>query len=633
MGGDDAAPGAETVNLARVPPFRLGALEVSPATRQLARGERRETLEPRMMQVLVALWRAGGAVVTRDDLIASCWDGRIVGDNAIHRTISRLRDVGGTIGAGCFRLETVSKVGYRLIADPVHATDVAPGGLPPTRSRRLAILAAAIFVALVGLAAVLAWPRPPAPPLIAIAAKPGPDSAELADGLAVDLSRLSGARPDAVAYARESDRPRADYRLTVAVQRVANGLEADIGVFKSGDGDPLWSVVVTAAGHDASLLRERVARTVSRVIWCALRTNNDAARSGHETLRLVFTACEDLEDDPDNTGVERWQRIVNQDSRNAPALATLAFLQASLAVDDQINTDIPQPVIAALRAASRQNLQRARSLDASLGLTYAAEALLMPLPAYGEQLATLDLGLARDPDCAALHALKSMTLQNVGRMQASVDAARKAVEMEPNSAGYRANLAMALAYGGFAGGARSEFAVAERIWPNSSALQEARFRFEFRFGNAANLVRDIDAGTVLPGTPAIFRDRIARPFFVARANPTAQNVEDAAKLAFNSPLGLPVGLQNLVALGRIDQAYQYLNAPSAIAQMRDGWSYTLFRVNMRPFWLDKRFMRLADRLGLVGYWQASGIWPDFCGDKDLPYNCQAEAARLHPPRG
>ncbi|HEX3945711.1 MAG TPA: hypothetical protein VHW69_16665 [Rhizomicrobium sp.] len=47
--GDKGAAACAAINLARVAPFRLGALDVSPATRQLQRGERRETLEPRIM--------------------------------------------------------------------------------------------------------------------------------------------------------------------------------------------------------------------------------------------------------------------------------------------------------------------------------------------------------------------------------------------------------------------------------------------------------------------------------------------------------------------------------------------------------------------------------------------------------
>ncbi|WP_297695100.1 hypothetical protein, partial [Phenylobacterium sp.] len=46
-------------------------------------------LEPRVMQVLVALARERGEIVSRDDLIASCWAGRIVGEDAINRCTFR----------------------------------------------------------------------------------------------------------------------------------------------------------------------------------------------------------------------------------------------------------------------------------------------------------------------------------------------------------------------------------------------------------------------------------------------------------------------------------------------------------------------------------------------------------------
>jgi tetratricopeptide (TPR) repeat protein len=69
------------------------------------------------MRVLVALVEARGAVLSRDDLIELCWDGTIVGDNAINRVISLLRQVLARLTAGAVRLETITKVGFRLIAD------------------------------------------------------------------------------------------------------------------------------------------------------------------------------------------------------------------------------------------------------------------------------------------------------------------------------------------------------------------------------------------------------------------------------------------------------------------------------------------------------------------------------------
>ena len=37
---------------------------------------------------------------------------------------------------------------------------------------------------------------------------------------------------------------------------------------------------------------------------------------------------------------------------------------------------------------------------------------------------------------------------------------------------------------------------------------------------------------------------------------------------------------------------------------------------------------LAAKVGLLAYWEQTGVWPDFCRDPQLPYDCRAEAAKL-----
>jgi DNA-binding winged helix-turn-helix (wHTH) protein/tetratricopeptide (TPR) repeat protein len=105
---------ALAIRLGRELSFRLGDVEVHPATRQIVRDGRSETLEPRIMQVLVAFARAEGAILGYDELIERCWNGRIVGENAIHRAISKVRDLGLHFGGGTFAIETITKVGYRM---------------------------------------------------------------------------------------------------------------------------------------------------------------------------------------------------------------------------------------------------------------------------------------------------------------------------------------------------------------------------------------------------------------------------------------------------------------------------------------------------------------------------------------
>jgi len=117
------------VDLAREARFTLGGLDVRPSTRELVADERREVLEPRIMQVLVALARRRGEVVSRGELVAACWGGRAVSEDAINRSISVIRRLADAHGG--FRIETVARVGYRL--GGVEAWTAAPT-LPQTDS-------------------------------------------------------------------------------------------------------------------------------------------------------------------------------------------------------------------------------------------------------------------------------------------------------------------------------------------------------------------------------------------------------------------------------------------------------------------------------------------------------------------
>lgn len=72
------------------------------------------TLEPKVMQVLVALYNAHGDTFSRDALIERCWNGRVAGENSINRVVWLLRALASEQGA--FEFETITKTGYRLNA-------------------------------------------------------------------------------------------------------------------------------------------------------------------------------------------------------------------------------------------------------------------------------------------------------------------------------------------------------------------------------------------------------------------------------------------------------------------------------------------------------------------------------------
>ena len=152
-------------DLAHAPGFALGPLDVDPPSRRVSAGGRSAMLEPRVMRVLVALGGAEGAVLSRNDLIEHCWDGVIVGDNAINRAIAQLRHVLDDLGGGAVQLETITKVGFRLVSGEATNGLARPNvfATTPRASAMTRRAAAAGGVLVLGAGAAFgfaAWRRP-----------------------------------------------------------------------------------------------------------------------------------------------------------------------------------------------------------------------------------------------------------------------------------------------------------------------------------------------------------------------------------------------------------------------------------------------------------------------------------------
>lgn len=119
--------GAPAVALAHRGDFTLANATIRPSTRTIEGPGGSLTVEPKIMQVLLVFADANRSVITREDLIRACWGGRIVGDDAVNRTIAELRRVARQTGAD-FSIETIPRIGYRL--------DRGVGGDAPAMTRR-----------------------------------------------------------------------------------------------------------------------------------------------------------------------------------------------------------------------------------------------------------------------------------------------------------------------------------------------------------------------------------------------------------------------------------------------------------------------------------------------------------------
>jgi TolB-like protein/DNA-binding winged helix-turn-helix (wHTH) protein/Tfp pilus assembly protein PilF len=111
--------------------FRLGRWTVRPRQGTVEADGQTIHLEPRVMAALVCLARQPGETVTREEFIREVWMGRVVSDEVLSRCISILRSTFDDSARSPQFIQTIPKVGYRLIAgiEPLEAP--APTGPSP----------------------------------------------------------------------------------------------------------------------------------------------------------------------------------------------------------------------------------------------------------------------------------------------------------------------------------------------------------------------------------------------------------------------------------------------------------------------------------------------------------------------
>lgn len=88
---------------------------------------------------------------------------------------------------------------------------------------------------------------------------------------------------------------------------------------------------------------------------------------------------------------------------------------------------------------------------------------------------------------------------------------------------------------------------------------------------------------------------------------------------------LSLGLVNGL-FGNVDEAYAHLhqNFDSYLAEPRRG-PWFVYYPGLEALRADPRFIPTVARLGHPQYWLSTGKWPDFCSEETLPYDCRRAA--------
>ena len=398
------------VDLAHEPDFVLGKVQVRPGRREIVGAAWREIIDPRVMQVLVALARAQGEVVSRDDLIESCWDGVIVGEDAINRCINRLRKT-AEASSNAFSIETVPRVGYRLnvavseaaLADmpkaqPLSALSAAASSSPPSsavakpprtiRTKWLAASAVTILLlAAVGFGVWRFWPAKPVPTSVApveasVAVLPfvnmsgDPKQEYFSDGfseeLVNDLANVPhlfvASRTSSFAFKGKNENIKAIARaldvhaiVEGSVRQVGDRVRITAQLINAADGYHLWSADYTRNLTDVLSLQDEIAQAVASELTHRLAPApaKPAPRIDPAVYRLYLEGIREWNALPPPENMRKASVLFQQVITRAPDFAD-GYARLANAAINLINYDAqPAPDIALFNYAD----QKALSLD------------------------------------------------------------------------------------------------------------------------------------------------------------------------------------------------------------------------------------------------------------------------------
>ena len=449
--------------------FHVADWSVDTDTNRIHCGGEDIKLEDKVMTLLVYLAQNQGSVVSREQLEADVWKGRVISYDALTSCITRLRKVLGDDSRNPLYIETVPKKGYRLIA-PVrwyeneqtagHDTATqAETGKKPLTGVFLLTLAMMIVIAII----VITVSTPEVvednadnmqtPSIIVLPFDNLSSDAKQAyftDGITADiriaLSKLSALRVIAPASMLmdnidENGSPsinreaRARYLVTGSVQRAANKLRVNVVLIDNHSHQHLWAESydreITAVFDVQDDITAKIVSTLS--LKLTEEEKKRVARRYTSSIQaydhfLRGQALYTQRSSNDNLLARaQLQQAIELDPNFARAYSTLALSY----VDEyryQWNNNTEQPLLKTLALA-----EKAVSIDDDLPQAWWALAYArLHLHHYDQAIKAITQALAVRPNYADGYAFLALAHIYQGDAAEGMKMIRKAMRLNPD---------------------------------------------------------------------------------------------------------------------------------------------------------------------------------------------------------
>jgi TolB-like protein/DNA-binding winged helix-turn-helix (wHTH) protein len=647
---------ANPIDLSLVPDFSLGPVRVQPSLRRVDSGERQEVIEPRVMQVLIALARADGRVLSRDALIEACWAGRIVGDDTINRCIGKIRQL-SELAPGAFQVETIPRIGYRLaVAGNASNSATVPAGVSPAPpatgwTRRGMVLAgagAAVAATAAGLGLwTLSRTNHPVPAgNVRIAVMPftalggGVSQDYFAHGLAEEVMTSLGRIPRMRVAARTSS-----FMLTSAaslstiaqtlgathvlygtVEPREGGQRIAVRLVDVRTGGAIWSDEYNLSTLEIAGVEDHIAGDAAQAvaIYAAPIGTYDRGKPSPQALDFYFRGRDAFfQRGPENVAraISFLEAAVQASPNFGKALAALG------AAYGQYLFQVPAGSQDAMIAKALDVSDRALKIDPRLGDAYAVKAQM--LPPFGNWSEIDDLllrGLDKEPENVALLSTRSLFLMSAGRNQAALDDARTLFTSDPLCPFMTSSFVRALTNAGQVQEAADRFSYADRLWPNHFLFWELRAFYgletsnDFQHGQNTTLAvppeisatQDVSLFTQVEQAR---RDPARIPAVSQALIASAATGQDAAHRAIRLLCDIGKPDAALPITRRLLAQKGYAGSPAArfYAQWphREVWPVNVFAPSAAALRSQTGFGQIVRDIGLTAYWMRRSS-PDGC---------------------
>jgi TolB-like protein/DNA-binding winged helix-turn-helix (wHTH) protein/Tfp pilus assembly protein PilF len=575
----------------RATKYRIGAYEVRVRTHELYKGNTKLKLRPQAFQVLEILLQRSPDVVTREEFRLALWSSETFVDfeHALNTCIKELRGVLSDSASDPHYIETIPKVGYRLVV-PVEketAEVIAQDQLP----HRLSITIASISLLLLGVVIYGNWPSRPqvSTGRIMLAVLPfenltgDPTQDYFSDGLTEEmisqLGRLDPAQVGVIArtsvmHFKRSQAPLnqigrelgVGYILEGSVRRDSNNVRVSAQLIRVKDQTHLWARQYDRELSNLLNLQREIAQEVADEIQVAFGdSRRPAPTPASENLSTTTVEAYDLylrgryfwnQRNKEGMGkaAEAFRQALAKDPNYAPAYAGLADTYALLSpFSPQLK---PHEIMPQARAAALKALQ----LDERLAEAHTSLALVSENYDYDWQAAEKEFrrAIELNPNYATAHHWYAEYLMWLGRLDEALQESARARQLDPLSLIIAADRGAILYYSRQYDRAIEQFKEVLAVDPHfgrANVIYSAYLRKGMFSEALADSDKDLSHCASDPwicGWLAYVYGIAGRP---AQARPALEELErlDRTQYVHADPL-----IAAYIALGRTDDAFRYL---------------------------------------------------------------------------